>query len=196
MTRELAVTFDYRCPFARNAHEALITATREGTLDIDVRWLAFSLDQAHIAEGEPAIWDRPDGERGTGVLALEWGIAVRDRFPDAFLDFHWAMFAARHDDGLQIKEEGVVRDVAAAVGLEVDAVAGEVASGRPLKTLAAEHLEAVDRWSVFGVPTYIEGDDAVFIRFMDRNNVEDLERALGLLDWTRFNEFKRTTIPR
>ena len=89
MTRELAVTFDYRCPFARNAHEALITATREGTLDIDVRFLAFSLDQAHVAEGEPAIWDRPVGERGTGVLALEWGLAVRDRFPDAFLDFHW-----------------------------------------------------------------------------------------------------------
>lgn len=196
MTRELAVTFDYRCPFARNAHEALITATREGTLDIDVRFLAFSLDQAHVAEGEPAIWDRPVGERGTGVLALEWGLAVRDRFPDAFLDFHWAMFAARHDDGRQIKEEGVVRDVAATAGLDVDAVAEEVASGRPLKMLAAEHIEAVDRWNVFGVPTFIEGDDAVFIRFMDRNNVEDLERALGLLDWTTFNEFKRTTIPR
>lgn len=196
MTRELAVTFDYRCPFARNAHEALITARREGTLDIDVRFLAFSLDQAHVAEGEPAIWDRPAGERGTGVLALEWGLAVRDRFPDAFLDFHWAMFAARHDDGRQVKEEGVVRDVAATAGLDVDAVAEEVASGRPLKTLAAEHIEAVDRWNVFGVPTFIEGDDAVFIRFMDRNNVEDLERALGLLDWTTFNEFKRTTTPR
>jgi hypothetical protein len=36
----------------------------------------------------------------------------------------------------------------------------------------------------------------VFIRFMERNRVDDLERALELLDWTRFNEFKRTQIPR
>jgi len=49
---------------------------------------------------------------------------------------------------------------------------------------------------VFGVPTFIEGDDAVFIRFMERGRVDDLERALGLLEWTRLNEFKRTTLPR
>ena len=46
------------------------------------------------------------------------------------------------------------------------------------------------------MPTFIEGDEAVFIRFMERNRVEDLERALGLLEWSRFNEFKRTRIAR
>ena len=30
MTHEFAVTFDYRCPFARNAHEAVVTGLREG----------------------------------------------------------------------------------------------------------------------------------------------------------------------
>ena len=34
------------------------------------------------------------------------------------------------------------------------------------------------------------------VRFMERNRVDDLERALGLLDWTRLNEFKHTQIPR
>ena len=47
-------------------------------------------------------------------------------------------------------------------------------SGRPLKTLAAEHLEGVERWSVFGVPTYCEGEEAVFIRFMERAAADDL----------------------
>ena len=49
---------------------------------------------------------------------------------------------------------------------------------------------------MFGVPTFIEDDEAVFIRFMERGRVDDLERAVGLLDWTRCNEFKRTRLPR
>ena len=49
---------------------------------------------------------------------------------------------------------------------------------------------------MFGVPTYIEGEEAVFVRFMERGRVDDLERALDLLQWTRLNEFKRTRIPR
>src|SRR5207244_12396776 len=60
------------------------------------------------------------------------------------------------------------------------AVAEEVASGRPLKALMAEHTEAVDRWAVFGVPTIIEGDEAVFVRIMERGNVDDLAQALDL----------------
>ena len=46
------------------------------------------------------------------------------------------------------------------------------------------------------MPTFIEGDEAVFIRFMERGRVDDLERALELLQWSRLNEFKRTRIAR
>ena len=49
---------------------------------------------------------------------------------------------------------------------------------------------------VFGVPTFFEGEEAVFIRFMERGRADDLLRALDLLDWTRLNEFKRTTLAR
>jgi hypothetical protein len=75
-------------------------------------------------------------------------------------------------------------------------VAAEVASGRPLKTLEAEHTEAVDQYATFGVPTVIEGDEAVFVRLMERGDVGDFEQALGLVGSTRLNEFKRTKIPR
>ena len=195
MAREIAVSFDYRCPFARNAHEAVVTALRDGA-DLDVRFLPFSLDQAHVEEGEPPVWDREPGEWGTGVTALLYAIAIRDQFPDAFLDFHVEAFAARHDHGKKLGREEVVQEAVAAAGLDIDTVAEEAWSGRPLKTLATEHSEQVDRFNAFGVPTFIEGDEAVFIRFMERNRVDDLERALELLDWTRFNEFKRTQIPR
>jgi predicted DsbA family dithiol-disulfide isomerase len=195
VSRTIAVTFDYRCPFARNAHEAVVAAVREG-VDIDYRFQAFSLDQVHIEEGTPPVWERAVGEQGGGVRALEWGIAIRDQFPDHFLDAHLAFFAARHDKGLKLKDEDVLREAAAGAGADPDAVAAEIASGRPLKTLAAEHTESVERWGVFGVPTFCEGEEAVFIRFMERGRTDDLTRAVDLVEWTRFNEFKRTRVPR
>lgn len=189
-----AVTFDYRCPFARNAHEAVVAGIRGGA-DWQVEFRPFSLDQAHVVDGEPDVWDRSPTERGTGVLALTWGIAVRDHFQDGFLDAHLSLFAARHDRGERLAEEQVLRRAVAAAGLDPDDVAAVVASGEPLRTLAAEHTEAVKRWEVFGVPTFVSGDEAVFVRLMERGRVDDVERVLGLLGWHRLNEFKRTTLP-
>ncbi len=196
MTRRFAVTWDYRCPFACNVHEAVIAGLRQGK-DWDVRFVPFSLDQVHVEEGETPAWERDLDDGGvTGVRPLLWGIAVRDSFSEHFLDFHGAVFHARFDEGQKIAQEDVLRAVAEKVGLEPDAVAAEVASGRPLKTLETEHTEAVDQHAVFGVPTIIEGDEAVFVRLMERGNVGDFEQALDLVGSTRLNEFKRTRIPR
>jgi hypothetical protein len=196
MTHTFAVSFDYRCPFARNAQEAVVSGVRAGR-DWDVRYIAFSLDQVHVPEGEPPVWERPPGERGSGVAALEWGIAVRDTFPEHFLDAHWSLFAARHDHGLKLGHVDVLRDAVATSGVDVDAVAAEVASGRPLKTLAEEHTEAVKRWAMFGVPTFCLDDDrAVFVRVMERNRPEDIDAVIDLFPFERLNEYKFTRIPR
>ena len=195
MPRSFAATFDYRCPFARNGHESVVAGLREGR-DWDVTFAPFSLDQVHVEEGQPPVWERSPDVWGTGVNALLWGIAVRDHFTDQFVDWHLAAFAARHEQGLKIAKDEVLRDVAMSVGLDTDAVAAEVASGRPLETLALEHTEAVKRHSVFGVPTFIVGERAVFVRLMDRANPDEIDRVLDLLEWTELNEFKHISIPR
>jgi hypothetical protein len=173
----------------------VIAAVRGGA-DLDIRYLAFSLDQVHVEEGEPPVWERKPGEWGSGVLALLYGIACRDKFPESFADAHLALFAARHDHGHKLGHEDVLRDAVASVGLDPGLVAEEAWSGRPLKALADEHTEAVEKWAVFGVPTYIEGDQAAFVRCMERGRVEDLEKVLDLLSWSSLNEFKRPSIPR
>jgi predicted DsbA family dithiol-disulfide isomerase len=193
--RSIGVTFDYRCPFAYNGNLATINYLRGGA-DLDARFVPFSLDQVHVEEGAPAVWDREPTQWGTGVLALLYGIAVRDTFPDRFFDAHLALFAARHEHGRQLQDEAVLREAVASVGLDADVVAEEAWSGRPLKTLASEHSDAVERYGVFGVPTFLEGDEAAFVRFMDRGNVDDLVRMLDLLQWSALNEFKRPRIPR
>jgi 2-hydroxychromene-2-carboxylate isomerase len=133
---------------------------------------------------------------GSGVRALLWSIAVHDEFPDSFLAFHMALFAARHEDALDVGGEPVLRDVANVVGLDDTAVAAVVATGRPQERLKDEHSSLAADLEVFGVPTLIAGGEAVFVRIMDRHNVADVTRVIDMLEWTNLNEFKRTRISR
>jgi 2-hydroxychromene-2-carboxylate isomerase len=194
MPRNITVTFDYRCPFAYNGNATLMAGAER--LGLEPRYLAFSLDQAHVGEDEPAMWERDPSEWGSGIRALLYGIATRDAFPAVFPGVHLSLFAARHDHGRKIDDLAVIHEAVATAGGDPDALAEEVATGRPLKTLEAEHREGVERWGVWGVPTFIEGDDAAFVRLMQRENVEDLDRVLALLPNSSINEFKRPRIDR
>jgi hypothetical protein len=200
MSRSFAVTWDYRCPFARNAHEHLLTALAAGA-DWDVRFLAFSLDQTHVAEGEPPVWEVPD--RYPGLLVNLAGIVVRERQPERFLAAHQALFDARHDHGRDVRDRAVVGATLTAAGVDGDAVLAEVDAGWPLEVLAAEHTDGAKRLGVFGVPTFVVGDDAVFVRLMHRPEGDaglataTIERVVDLSSaWPELNELKHTTIPR
>jgi len=195
-----AVTFDYLCPFARIANEIVIRAQEDGGPVHEVEWRAFSLSQAHLEEGATPVWETDPP--ASGVLALQWGLAVRDQFPDRFPAAHLAIFAARHDQGRDINDTEVVRAAVASAGLDPRAIARVVAEGGPAKALADDHTWGVAEHRVFGVPTFVAGDRAIFVRLMRR--AEDaasaratLERVLDLVTgWTDLNEFKATRIPR
>jgi hypothetical protein len=196
VTKTFDLTYDYLCPFARNANEAVVDALERG-MDWSVTFRPFSLQQNHNGSEELPVWDVAlDADMGSGVRALLWSLAVRDRFPESFMRFHVSMFAARHDSSLDVGDEHVIREVAAQVGLDVEAVADDVATGVPQRTLKSEHTSLVEVDAVFGVPTFIADGEAVFVRVMDRHNVEDVARIVDMLSWTNLNEFKRTSIPR
>jgi hypothetical protein len=197
---DFTTTWDYRCPFARNAHEHVIEGLRDGA-GWDVRFVPFSLGQVHVAEGEPDVWVRPESDKG--LLALQAAVVVRDRFPDRFLDVHEALFALRHDRGLHIEDEGEVRAALAGGGVDADAVLAEVATGRPLATVRDEHTAAADDHNVWGVPTFVRGDQAVFVRLMTRPRGDaalarrTIDRVVDLLDgFPELNEFKHTSLKR
>lgn len=197
---EFAVTWDFRCPFARNFCEHVLAGLEAGA-PWTVTFVPFSLEQVHVAEGEPDVWDDPD--KLPALLAMLAGIAVRDHFADHLRPVLGALFSARHDQALDIREPHVVRQALIAGGVEPDAVLAVVDSGEPLETLRKEHERAVNDHAVFGVPTVIVGDEAVFIRVMHRPHgdaglaVRTVERAVELVTgWPELNEFKHTTIAR
>lgn len=194
-----SITFDYLCPFAAIANELVIDALADGA-EHEVTFQSFSLSQVHLGEGEPPVWERPEG--ASGVLALQWGLAVRDSFPERFTDAHVAIFDARHEHGRNLNDPAVVRDAVAGTGLDPDSVEEVVATGAPLKALMLDHTRGVEQHRVFGVPTWIVGDRAVFTRLMHRpagaaEARAMVDRVLGLItEWPTLNEFKYTRIPR
>jgi hypothetical protein len=199
IVQPLAVTWDYRGPIARNAHEHVLAGLADGA-DWDVRFVPFSLSQAHVEEGETDVWDEP--ERDSGLLALQGGVVVRDWFPQQFPAVHGALFALRHDKGESLKDETLLREVLTEAGVEADVVFDEIATGKPLALVQAEHTEAVQGDHVWGVPTFVVDGQSAFVRLMDRpagdtaRGRTTVERVLDLLTGPDLNEFKHTSIPR
>ncbi|MCL9762851.1 DsbA family protein [Frankia sp. AiPa1] len=197
-----AVTWDYRCPFARNAHEHVLTGLAAGA-DWNVEFLPFSLGQAHVEEGQPSVWEKP--EQDTGILALQAGVVVRDEYPDLFPAAHRALFAVRHDEGRHLEDRDVLAAALTGAGVPADDVLARIDDGSVLGKVRAEHERYVQSHSVWGVPTFIAGEQAVFVRLMNRAplgapaavSIRAVERVVDLLTgWPELNEFKHTSIPR
>jgi hypothetical protein len=202
MATSFSVTWDYRCPFARNAHEHILTGLAAGA-DWNVRFLPFSLGQAHVEEGGVSVWDDPSQD--SGILALQAGVVVRDEYPEAFPAVHRALFAVRHDEGLHLEDRTVVEKALTEHGVPAAAVFERIDSGAALAKVRDEHESYVASHTVWGVPTFIAGDEAVFVRLMDRSpvgsepesSIRTIERVVDLLTgWPELNEFKHTVVRR
>jgi hypothetical protein len=197
VTRSFSITWDYRCPYGRIAHHHVVNGLRAGG-DWNVTFLPFCLGQAHIEPGQPDIWETP--ERDTGLLALQVGVAVRDTFPDAFLDVHHRLYEGRHLEGLNLRDRSALVEVLRASGVDADAVFDEVDTGRPLAAIEKEHSLYAASHSVWGVPTFIVDDKAVFVRLLSpagdgADAVRTVDRVLDQIEWPNLNEFKHTSVP-
>ncbi len=193
-----SVTYDYRCPWARNMHEHLITGLRAGA-EWDVTFIPFSLGQAHVVEGGAPVWDDPTA--GPSLLASLVSLVVRDEFPDNFLDAHEALFAARHDKQLDTRDPAVISDALAHLGLDDHKILTAAADRN--EQFREIHMNSVRDHNVFGVPTFIVGEAATFVRIANRPQgdtegaIKTVESVVGLMtQWSELNEFKWTSIPR
>jgi hypothetical protein len=195
------VTFDYLCPFARNAAEYVIDGLEAGA-DWNVTFTPYSLAQGHTGEDEPAVWDQDNHDRRSGILALQVGLAVRDRFPGSFLAAHRELFALRHDRGEDLRDRDAIRKALDAANVDADAIFEAVNPGTYLDMLRTEHEHNVEVHGVWGVPTFIAGGRAVFLRFMDRptdgpSAIKRIERIVDMVaNFHDLNEFKQVDIPR
>jgi hypothetical protein len=191
------ITYDYLCPFARNANEHVVAGLRAGA-DWDVTFVPLSLTQLKAAESGVPRWDGPGALRRSGVLALAVAEVVRMRAPDRFLDAHLELFALRHDRGEDLRDPSSIAEALGRIGVDTAMVD---AASEGLDPLQLSHEGAVAR-EVWGVPTLLGARRAVFIRLLDRPTADGADsrprigRLLDLLEHeSMLHEFKQVDLP-
>jgi hypothetical protein len=193
------LSFDYRCPFAKNIHLHVVEALRAGA-DYQVNFVPWSLSQGSRSEGALDVWNDPDYDQD--LIALAAAVSVRDHQNEYFLDAHEALFRARHDRSVRLTTLEEISNVLAPLGIDMSKVGADIASRRPHDVIAASHKE-FDRFEAFGVPTFVINDDATFVRYMSEPT-DDPAKSVQLIDSLLYlmtnqvdlNEFKHTQLPR
>jgi len=198
MTEAFSLSYDYRCPFAKNIHLHVIAALRAGA-DFAISFEPWSLSQGPRAPGAPDVWEDP--AMADDVAALAASVSVRDQQPDKFLATHEALFRARHEKFIRLSTYKEVREVLDSVGVDVALVDSDLASGRPQKAMG-ESFHLYEKYEAFGVPTFLVDNDATFVRYMDPPNGDDeasrqlISSIVSLIKGTPgLNEFKHTMVP-
>ena len=195
--RSFQLSYDYRCPFAKNIHLHVVTALRAGA-DFDVTFVPWTMSQGYRASGAPDVWD--DRERDAEHLALAVSTSIRDLQPDHFLDAHEALFRARHERAIRLVSEDEIKEALRDTGVDLTAVFDDVASHRPHQVIG-ESFREFERYEAFGVPTFVVDGDATFVRYMNppRDSAEAsitlIESLVSLMsDQSALNEFKHTKV--
>jgi hypothetical protein len=192
------LSYDYRCPFAKNIHLHVLRALSAGA-DFDVHFVPWTLSQGSKAEGDHDVWNDPafDAEH----LSLAVSVSIRDQQPDRFLASHEALFRARHERAIRLVTIEEISDVLTPLGVDMDAVERDVASRRPHEVIGKSY-EEFSTYEAFGVPTFVVNGDATFVRYMTsptddgRASTKIVEALLVLMaNESDLNEFKHTRLP-
>ena len=192
------LTYDYRCPFAKNIHLHVLTALKAGA-DLDVEFIPWTMSQGHRAPGAPDVWDDPGHD--AALVALAASVSVRDEQPEFFLAAHEHLYRARHERATRLATANEIVDVLAPLGVDTDKVLADIASRRP-HLVIAESFRSMEAYEVFGVPTFIVGENATFVRYMEPPTDDGLASAriieslvTLMAEQPQLNEFKHTRVP-
>ena len=192
------LSYDYRCPFAKNIHLHVLAALAAGA-DFDVTFIPWTMSQGHRPPGAPDVWDDPSHDGA--LVALAASVSVRDTQPELFRAAHEALFRARHERAIRLSTLEEVRDVLAPVGVDLEQLGADVASRRPHGVIA-ESYRMMDGYEAFGVPTFVVGSDATFVRYMTPPSDDGLASVTIIQSLVELmahqsdlNEFKHTRVP-
>ncbi len=192
------LSYDYRCPFAKNIHLHVISALRAGG-EFEVTFVPWTMSEGYRGADSPNVWDDP--ARDDELLALAVSVSVRDLQAEHFLAAHEALFRARHESAVRLTRASEIAEVLGPLGVDLDSVFEDVASRRP-HAVIGESYRAFERYEAFGVPTFVVGNDATFVRYMTapsarpEESLEIVSSLVALMTQRRdLNEFKHTTVP-
>jgi predicted DsbA family dithiol-disulfide isomerase len=193
------LSYDYRCPFAKNIHLHVIAALNAGA-DFDVRFVPWTMSQGYKSEGSPDVWDDPAHD--PDLLSLAVSTSIRDQQPEFFLRAHEALFRARHERAIRLVTMDEIEVVLAPLGVDMTKLRDDLESRRPHQVIG-ESFEEFSKFEAFGVPTFVVENDATFVRYMQpptadaKGSIKLIESIVNLIEaQPELNEFKHTRLPR
>jgi hypothetical protein len=177
--KNFQVSYDYRCPFAKNIHLHLVTALQAGA-DFQVNFIPWTLSQGYREDGAPDVWN--DLARDSELLA------------------HEALFKARHERAIRLVTIEEIDEVLGPVGVDMQRVRDDVATRRPHQVIG-ESFAQYERYEAFGVPTFVVNGDATFVRYMTApgdnayDSIKMLDALVTMMELEpALNEFKHTRV--
>ena len=191
------LSYDYRCPFAKNIHLHVIWALAR-RCDFDVTFVPWTMSQGYRDEGAPDVWDDP--ERDSTFSSLAVSTSVHDLMPERFLDVHEALFRAVTTAPFASSPSRDRRRRSRDWTSISAPIFEDVASRRPHKVIG-ECFREFERYEAFGVPTFVIDGDATFVRYMNPPT-DDPQASIALIeslvtlmsDQSALNEFKHTKV--
>jgi len=192
------LSYDYRCPFAKNLHLHVVEALRAGA-DFDITFVPWTMGQGHRAEGAPDVWADP--RQDSANLALAVSASIRDLQPDRFLDAHESLFRARHERAIRLNTIEQITEVLAPLGVDMDDVIDDLETRRPFDVLG-QSFAYMAQFEAFGVPTFVVNNDATFVRYMKPPTGDGVASTAiisslvtMMAEQVDVNEFKHTKVP-
>ena len=191
------LSYDYRCPFAKNLHLHVIEALRAGA-DFDVTFVPWTMSQGYGASGAPDVWEDPS--RDAELLSLAVSVSVRDLQPEHFLDAHEALFRARHERAIRLVTDDEIRDASATTASSSAPVERPRFTSTP--KVIGECFREFERYEAFGVPTFVVNERRHVRPLYEPFPVTPASRSDSstrlvtlMSDESDLNEFKHTKVP-
>lgn len=184
------VFYDYLCPYVF-AGSMWVRDVKTALGDrIEFVWRSFPLEQVNSPEGPDwKLWEQPDDYVSRGLYAFRGAEAAKLQGPDRFLDFHFALLEAKHLEGKNIGRKAVVTKIAQSVGLDMDAFSDAIDDRSLLTNIGNDYETAIQRYSVFGTPTFVfPGGEAAYMKMRPKAPVDD-----AVAVW---NDFVTTVVER
>ncbi len=163
---DLVVYYDFLCPFAYAASVWLRDVLQRQPADLQIKWRFFSLEQVNSKEGPTwKIWEQPLFARSRSLLPFRVAAAARLMGEDIYEKVRWEIFRARHDRGERIHDLEVLTRAIHAAGIDGQELLRRAEDPRAAQMLALDHTEAVEKYGVFGTPTFVvDGRHVAYVK--------------------------------
>ncbi len=157
MTTSVGFHFDVMCPYAYQTAK-WIREVRE-TVDLDIDWRFFSLEEINREEGKKHPWER-DWSYGWGMMRV--AAILRRTSMDDCDRFYEAAGRALHEEGRKPHVPAVAAEILEELGLDPGLVQQAIDDPTTNDEVKHDHDQVVDHGG-FGVPTLVfEGGRHVY----------------------------------